>query len=883
MSAHPPRVAVSLLKRRLSCEWRDYVLGDLEEEFRARYAASPLGAHRWFWWQTIRCVCAPPQARRNAQRIASSTPGDSMIRTLIADVRYALRVLSRTPSFAIAVVAVLALGIGANSAIFSIVNAVLLRPLPFEEADRVVRLFHVPPQDAFPGISLFPVSPANFYDWKRDARLYESMAIYRFGQFVLTGEGDARTLLAGTVGADFFDVVRTRPALGRVFLEEEDRPGRSHVVILSNGFWKSQFGGAADVINRTLTLDGERYTIVGVMPADFSIPAWGILSRDIWVPLAYTDAARAVRENHNAQAVARLKPDATLRDAQAEMDVISTRLEREFPKENAGWGGTVVPLQELIVRDVRVSLLVLLGAVALVLLIACANVGNLLFARSLTRRKELAIRAALGAGRARVFQQIVVESLVLAVAGGAAGLLLAHITLSTASALLATQLPLAAGTIPIDWRVLFFVAGTSVVTGILAGALPAFRAGRSDVNESLKEGGRGDGAVGIRTRRLLIACEVALSLVLLMGASVMLRSLAALRHVDAGFNPQQVLTLQIALPETRYREPARISAFFDTALERMRALPGVRSAGAIDDLPTQGGSVQPMVREGQTELLPRDQPTVEVRKVTPGYLKTMEIPLLRGRDVAESDEEVLLVSRSAAKLLWGDADPIGTRVTLPLQSRTTYKRVIGIVGDVKQGALSEAAAPTVYEYRRERDWRSMAVVLRTTVPPVTLARQAADAVRTLDRRQPVENIRTMDAIVEETLTSQRFSAWLLGLFASVALTLASVGIYSVLSYIVRGRSREIGIRAALGARTTDVLRLVLVEGMTPTLLGIAIGAIATFATAQILHRLIFGVSASDPLTLAVVSATMALVSLIASLAPAYRACRVDPLEVLRSN
>jgi predicted permease len=806
-----------------------------------------------------------------------------MLRTLAADFRFSSRVLLRAPSFAVAVIAVLALGIGANTAIFSIVNTVLLRPLPYDEPERLVQLFHVPPQSTFPGMPRFSVSAANFYDWKRDARLFEGMALYRFRQFTLTGGGRAEAVVAGRVGDGFFEILRARPLLGRVFLAEEDSAGRGHVVVLSNGFWKSHFGGAADAIGRTLTLDGEAYTVVGVMPAGFSIASWSITKRDIWVPLAYTDADRAVRDNHNDDVLARLGPGVDVARAEAEMQDISLRLEREYPKENAGWGATVVPLQELLVGNIRTSLVMLLAAVGLVLLIACANVGNLLFARALGRRKELAIRTALGAGRARVFQQLIVEALVLAMAGGVVGLVLARASLAAGAALLADQVP-RADEIAVDSRVVLFAFGVSLLTGILAGVLPAIRAGRTDLNDALKEGGRSDaGSVGLRTRRLLIVCEVALSLVLLTGAGVMIRSLLALQHVDAGFDPRNVLTMSIALPETRYKTPSQRSAFFDAALQRFRALPGVQDAAVVDSLPLTGGSQQPIVIDGRAELLPRDQPTVAVRKITPGYLRAMRVPLLRGRNFADDDVNVMLVSRAAARLLWGDGDPIGRQARLPLQSKTIVETVVGVVGDIREAGLAENPVAAVYEYTRERDWRGLAVVVRTSVPPLSIAQAAAGAVRALDPEQPVEEVRTMEDVRDDTLASQRFSALILGLFASVALALASVGIYSVLSYIVRGRSREIGIRAALGAKSADVVRLVVVEGMTPALIGIVAGALAALAAGRLMAKLVFGVSASDPLTLAAVSALLVLVALLASLVPAYRASRLDPAEVLRAN
>jgi putative ABC transport system permease protein len=883
MRVHPPRLAVSLLAKRLPTEWRELVLGDLEEEFEKRRARSRSDARLWFWRQTIRGLAAPPPRRRHRPASRSSfSSGDSIVHTLVADLRYSVRFLFRTPSFAIAVVAVLALGIGVNTAIFSIVNAVLLRPLPYEDPDRLVQLFHVPPQSAFPGMTRFAVSSANFYDWQRAAQLFEGMAMFRQRGFALSMNENAEGILAGAVGAGFFEITRGRPLMGRVFLPEEDDPGRGHVAILSEKFWRSHLGASPDVIGRALKLDGDPYTIVGVMPARFSVSAWRVANAEIWVPIALTDVERAMRDNHNQAAVARLKPGVTVARANSEMQGISERLEREYPQANTGWGAAVVPLQEVIVGDIRPTLIMLLAAVGLVLLIACANVANLLFARGLGRRKELAIRSALGAGRSRVFQQLLVEALVLAAAGGAAGLVLARVSLAVAPALLTDRVP-RADEISIDGRVLLFVLSGSILTGILVGALPALRAGRTDLNDALKEGGRSEGALGMRTRRLIIVCEVALSVVLLMGAGVMLRSLSALRHVDAGFDPRSTLTMLVLPPQARYRMAAQRMAFFDAAIEKIGAIPGVQSAAGIDNLPFLGGSVQPIVLEGHTELVSRDQPTVNVRKITPGYLATMRVPLLRGRDVTESDTEVMLVSRGAAKLLWGDADPIGRRVTLPLQSKTLLKEVIGIVGDVKQRDLSEPATPTVYEYTRTHFPSALAVVVRTSVPPQSITQAATATIRAIDPELPVRNVRTMEEVLDQTLVSQRLSAFVLGLFAVLALALASVGIYSVLSYIVRGRSREIGIRTALGARPRDVLRLVVSEGMTPTALGIAAGTGAALASSKLLEKLVFGVSATDPLTLATVAVTLAVVALLASLGPAYHASRLDPLKVLRAD
>ena len=799
------------------------------------------------------------------------------MRTLFADLRYAFRVISRTPSFAIAVISVLALGIGANTAVFSIVNAVLLRPLPFEEPERLVRIFTRTPDGR-----RFELSPGKFYDWQRDARSFEGMAMYQccgFRELAVTGTGAARTVRASAVSAGFFEVVRARPALGRVFRQEEDTPGGRHAVVLSDRFWRTEFGRQPNVIGRTMKLNDEAYTIVGVMPATASVESWTGMASDVWIPLALTDEQRAVRGGHNRDGVARLKRDVELAQAQAEMDAISAQLAREFPQtDGRGWGVVMIPIQEEIVGNRRTMLLMLLGAVGLVLLIACANVGNLLLGRALSRRKEIAIRSALGAGRRRVFQQLLTEALLLAAAGGALGLLLAYGSLTSASTLLASQVP-RAEEISIDGRVLLYAVGVSMLTGMLAGTLPAVRAGRSDLNDALKEGGRSDGAVGVGTRRLLIVCEIALSLVLLMGAGVMIQSLLALRHSDTGFDPNNVLTMRVRLVDARYPSPVQRSSFFDAALQRIRALPGVEAAGTINDLPFASGESQTLALEGYPSQ--RDPVALQVRQITPGYLRAMGIPVLRGRDVVDSDAEVLLVSQDVVKLYWGEDDPIGRRAALPF-SKTVLRQVVGIVGDVKQRSLTEGPTPTVYYYTREPSSRATFVV-RTSLPSVTLVQPVVAAIRAINPEQAVVDIRTMVQVLDDKLSPQRFTAWLLGVFAGVALLLAAVGIYSVVSYIVRGRGREIGIRTALGARRGDVLRLVIAEGMSPTLVGIATGTIAALASTRLMATLVFGVTASDPLTLIGVGAVLAFVALVASLVPAYRAVRLDPVKALRAD
>lgn len=889
-TSDPPRLAIWLLTRRLSGEWREFVLGDLVEEFAARASDAPIAARVWLWWQTMRCLMAPPPVRPTPSSRQSSH-GDQRMRTVLADLRYAFRGFARTPSFATAVISVLALGIGASTTIFSIVNAVLLRPLPFEEPERLVRLYtRTPGTNGKP----FDVSPGKFYDWEREARSFEALAMYQccgFRELALKGAGDARNVRATAVTAGFFDVVRARPALGRVFRPEEDTPAGRHVVILSDRFWRAEFGADPNAVGQTVRLNDERHTIVGVLPASASIASWTGMASDVWVPLALTAEQRAARGNHNRNGVARLKPGVTLEQAQAELDTISGQLAGVYPLTDGrgwgtfilpgpGWGAVIIPLQEEIVGSSRTMLLMLLGAVGLVLLIACANAGNLLFTRALSRRKEIAIRAALGAGRARVFQQLLTEAAVIATAGGALGLVLAYATLTSATTLLIDQVP-RADEISIDGRVLLFAIAVSLITGVLAGTLPALRAGRSDVNDTLKEGGRGDEMIGVGTRRALIACEVALSVVLLMGAGVMVRSVVALQNVDAGFDANNLLTMRIRTIDARYPDGTQRLAFFQAALQRLRALPGVDAAGTIDTLPFgDSGEAQTLALEGYPP--PSTPIVVQVRQISSGYLQAMNIPLLRGRDVRDGDGHQLLVSEEAAKLYWGADDPLGRNAALPSMSKTLFRRVVGIVGNVKQKTLVGSATPTVYFYTPE-PWSRTIFAIRTSLPPDTLVQSAVAAIRAVDPDQPLAEIRTMTQRIDETMLPQRVSAMLLGAFAGVALLLAAVGIFSVLSYIVRGRRREIGIRSALGAQRADVLRLVIREGMSPALVGVVAGTIAAFASAKVLQTLVFGVSASDPLTLAAVGAALTLVALMASAVPAYRALQLDPVKALRAE
>jgi len=685
-----------------------------------------------------------------------------------------------------------------------------------------------------------------------------------------------------------------QPLLGRTFTSGEDQAGRGRVVILSYPFWKAQFGGDQNVIGRTVNFDGESYSIVGVAPANFRYPEWA----QMWEPMAWTDQEKAVRGEHHSVVVARLKDGVALKQAQAEMSAISARLADQYPADDKGWGAIVVPLHADMVGDVRPALLILLGAVGFVLLIACANVANLLLAKTLARQKEAAIRAVLGASGRRIVRQILVETILLAIAGGVLGLVVANFGVSAIAAFFGDNLPQNMDISPDVW-VLTFTILVSLATGIVAGLAPAWRLTKTNLNEALKSGlGRTDADTGgNRARSILVVSEVALSLILLAGAGLLIRSLWNLRRVNPGLDPHNLLTMSLPVTTHQLPTPAAHAEYFENVLKRLRALPGVESAAAIDNMPLsgEGGSIQPVQIEGRPVVQMADQPEVAVRLISSGFIHTMRIPLIAGREFNDSDTPggrgVVLVSQAMAQQFWPNESAIGKRLT-PTFSPGGPREIIGVVGDVKLEGL-DATDPVATIYLplsqlatpKGVAWQafSLALALRTNVPPAGLTSAVTGAVHELSPEQSVQDIATMDQLIATSLTPQKFNMLMLASFAGLALLLAAVGIYSVLSYAVRRRTREIGIRIALGAQVRDVLRLVVADGMKPTLIGVAIGIAGALALSRVVAKLIYGVSPTDPATLAVVSLLLAAVAFFASIIPAYRATKVEPMTALHEE
>lgn len=823
--------------------------------------------------------------------------GIHFIESVVQDARYGLRSFWKAPGFAAVAILTLALGIGANAAIFSVVNAVLLRPLPFPEPDRLVDIWHTPPRESFPGVPTFAVSPANFLDWRGQSRTFEGMSAFGYGRYTLTGTGRPEVIRRVAVTRGFFSLFRVQPVLGRVFTDDEDSPGHDRVVVLSYGLWRSRYGSDPQIVGKNIEMDGRSFEVIGVMAPGFEFP----LSNDpgfrtqVWKPLAWTDRERAVRDNHNWGVIARLKDGVTLKQAQAELDAISARLAQEYPKDDKGWGAIVIPLREDLVGDARPALLILLGSVAFVLLIACANVANLLLARSLSRQKEIAMRAALGASRRRLLQQALSETLLLALAGGALGLVFAHYGVILIVKFLAERLP-RSGEIGLDGWVLAFTLGVSLLTGFIAGLLPALRQAKADLNYALKEapGRTVSDSVGNRTRGVLVVAEVALSLMLLIAAGLLIRSLAVLRNVNPGFISDHVVVMTVSVPPTKFSEPLPQVQFFDRVLERVRGLPGIQSAGVIDSMPlSDDGSMQPFSIEGRPVVPMADMPEVSVRLISSGYLRAMQIPLLRGREINDSDAESraggILISESLAKQFWPNDDPIGKRLTLYFFPHLT-REVVGVVADVKLFAMNDnRAAPAIYIPLAQLtapeggEWQSfgMNLVVRSDSNPMNVVPAIAGSIHGLDAEVPLLDVRTMTDAVSLSLAPQRFTMLLLAAFAGLALLLAAAGIYSVMSYSVSRRTHEIGIRISLGASSVNVLLLVVRQGLLLALAGSAIGIAGALILSRLMAALLYGVRPTDALTFVSVACLLMIVALAACCIPARRALRVDPMVALR--
>jgi putative ABC transport system permease protein len=809
--------------------------------------------------------------------------GVPMIDTLGSDIRYGVRRLLKSPGFSCVAIVILGLGIGANAAIFSVVNAVVLRPLPYPDSSRVVRVWHTPPPAQFGGVSQFSVSPANYFDWKAGATTFAHMAIYGGVPATLVGSGEPVALRATAATGEFFDVLGAAPLAGRLLNAGDDDPTRNHVVVVAEHVWKGRFGGDPAFVGQAIRLGTELYTVVGIMPDAAAFPEDG----DLWQPLAWRPGERNVRGNHSYLVIGRVRPSADLRAAQAELTTISQRLERLYPEDDKGWGAVVLPLHQDLIAGVRWELLLLLGAVVAVLLIACANLANLLLARVLGRSREIAIRTAVGASRGRLVQQLLVESALLGLVGGAVGLLAAVGTLRAIVAVFGTALP-RASQVGIDAPVLAFTTLIAIATGLMAGVAPAWRMTRGDASDALKQGmGRAGSHAGERrVRNALVTAEVALAMVLLVGAGLLIRTLAQLQAVNPGFDPRNVIALVVGAPPNRYPQPAQRVRVFEEISRRITAVPGVESVATTDNLPLTGGSTQPIAIEGEAPRPLSEQPEVAVRMMSPNYVSTVRMHLVDGRDFTQTDDLdhplVVIVSASTARRFWPNRSPIGQHLTLGLISPEP-REVVGIVSDVKIRSLTSSDAQTVYVPSPQAARAFQTVVVRTAAGPRNALSSIIGAIHAVVPDQPVLFIREMDEIVGASIAQQRFTMQLLTVFAALALLLAAVGIYGVLSYTVRQRVQEIGIRMALGAARRDVVRLIVVEGLKPTGVGLVVGVGVAAALGRLLSTLVFGITPHDTLTFAAVSILVVGVGIFASLLPAYRATRVDPLRTLRAE
>ena len=813
------------------------------------------------------------------------------------DLRYGARMLLKNPGITSIVILALALGIGANTAIFSVVDAVLLRPLPYEESDRLVFL-----NETAKSMDEISISYPNFTDWRNQNTVFENIGVYNESNYNLTGVGEAERIVTGQMSADLFAALRAKPALGRLFTNEEDKPGGTPVVVLSYPLWQRRFGGQAGILNQNLTLNGKSYTVIGIMPEDFRFTS----RVEMWVPVGQLsgEASWQSRGNHpGLYGVARLKPGVSFAQAKAEMDMIAANLAQQYPDQIAGNGIGTRPLLEIYVGDVRRPLWVLFAAVAFVLLIACANIANLLLARAQSRQKEMAIRSAMGAGRWRIARQLLTESVLLALIGGTLGMLVAQWGIKLIMYISPDAIP-RSREIGLDWRVLAFTIGLSFVTGILFGLVPALQAGVVDVHETLKETGRGNsGKHWLRSS--LVVVEVATTLVLLVGAGLMIRSFYRLQKVNPGFNYDHLTSFTVQLPRKKYADVESREQFYKRLLENLRGLPGVESTAAASGLPLGNNGWQTSFTvEGRPAPPPGQTPLMEACLVTPDYFRAMNIPLIRGRYFDDHDNRSWVAGKDLSKLNddqkamaalnaivideefarrhWPNEDPVGKQIRQGTRPDAPLLTIVGVVGRVKMDGLSQDSKRVQGYFPFAQIPRGgMTVILKASGDPNQLIAAVRQQVKELDSDQPIYNIRTMNEIRAESVAPERLNLTLLSIFAGIALVLAVVGIYGVMSYSVTQRTHEIGIRMAIGAQPRDVFRMVLGQGMMLALIGVGIGLVGAFALTRLMATMLFGVEPTDPATFAAIAVLLTGVALVACYIPGRRATRVDPVISLR--
>ena len=882
----------NILRDRLrALRQRDTVIDDIDREMRSHLDLQTEA--------NIHSGMSPAEARTQALRsfgkaeraadAAYDVKGGGVFETIMQDVRYGVRMLAKHRAFTAVAVITLALGIGANTAIFSVVNELLLRPLAYRDAERIVMLWEVSPA----GRRQNTTSRANFRAWRDQNSSFAQMAAFSDQRLNLTGQGDPEELSVQLATPEIFKVLGVDPILGRTFVADDDGAGKPPVAVLSYSLWQRQFGGQSNIIGQPITLSGEKFTMIGVMPASFQ---FHIKNRsgtgrpaELWTILPMPIGGVANERGRFLSVVARLKDGISVEQAGAELRTIEARLSEEVPQFNKNYSAEVLPLREQFFGNVRRPLLLMLGAVGFVLLIACANVANLLLSLATSREKEIALRAALGARRGRIVRQLLTESLLLALLGSVLGLGFAWIGIKALVAISPGDL-INLQSVGLNLSVLVWTLGVSLLTGIVFGLAPALHISRLNLNDSLKEGGKSESAQAGGSRRLrnaLVVSEIALAVVLLASAGLLIKSFVRLQQVDRGFQTDNILTMVVRLPDAGYKEDPQIVNFFVQAMERIRSLPTVRSAGVINYLPLYGGlgSATGFKIEGRPEPPPGQGPGADVRVVDAGYFETMGIPLLRGRNFSNLElrepRRVILINEALARKHFANEDPIGKRLDVAMFENPIWCEVIGVVGNVRYDSLIDESPAAVYFAHPDLAYSFMTLVVRTDGDPAAIAPAVQREIRSLDPNQPVSDVRTMNQVMSEWVSRSRFNTLLLGLFAALATLLSAVGIFGVMNYSVALRTRELGLRLAVGAQPRQVLLLVLKQGLLLTIFGVVVGLLAAFALTRLLSGLLFGVEAFDLSTFTTISLLLIFVSLLACYLPARRAMRIDPLRALR--